>query len=946
MLASQVYIICVAASTPLSSPEEVASKLVSSTCTARRRAIGRLPVDSLFPVILALKDICYETWTSDPVAAQRADESAAEIVKIFEHREIAAVADWIRGIANITRGKLEAAVEDLESSAQRYRSRRMATESAQPRVAQLIALAMLGRYEEAARAGRIALTAFKKAGDELAAGKIELNLSNIAARRERHREAEKLGRSALERFEKLGLRDWQTMAENDLANTYADLCKLEKADTFYRSALEHAEAAKMTVTAAEIEASIGNLARSRGHYDEALRRLESSRDSYDRLGMPHQSAIAELEIADIYSELNLAAEALDSYPSLVKRLRQLKLRSEEARARSNYARVLLSADEYRKAMRQLRTSLELQRAEGNVAGSALILLRIANAELDRGILTTAKENVRQAAKLLRKTPSPRYTMYATLLSAEIMIREGRPVAAIKQLGRLVEESENLDDPSTSIAALAAMGRAAVLKCDPVSAEKHLDKAVLMIESLREPLPGEEFRRAFVADKLAPFDELAGILIQQKRYREAFLTVERSRARSLVEMIESHSHGAAVSRNGEEDSEIRERLNWIYRQMDNAAADDRPTLSRDAGRLEKKLAASKRRSSSRSVQKRIASAASVDIDEVQKRLSRKRVLIEYVQLGGRISAFVITDREIHFAPDLATSNEITALLQDLHFQFAPLRMGAAALGGFAGVLRAKADAVLQKLYRALIEPVIDIVGSRDLLISPAGQLNLVPFGALFDGTTYLAASREIVLAPSAGSWLSLYRRPKRKISPAVLIGYADAKIPLVEQEITALRKLMPTSNAYLGNDATFSRFTAEAREAGLLHLACHGRYRPDNPMYSSLHFADGWVTAADTIQMQLRAELVTLSACETGISKVYPGEEGVGFARGFLGGGATNVLLSLWRVNDNAAKELMTEVYSELQRGRSPAASLRKAQETLIDRSYHPYLWAPFVLIGR
>jgi CHAT domain-containing protein len=938
------YIIGVAAPTPFNSPEEVASKLVASTRTTRRRAIARLPAESLFPVTLALKDICYETWNSEPVTAQRADETAAEIVKISEHREIAAIADWIRGIANITRGKLEAAVEDLESSAQRYRSLRMATESAQPRVAQLIALAMLGRYEEAARAGRIALTAFKKAGDELAAGKIELNLSNISARRERHREAERLGHSALLRFKQLGLREWQTMAENDLANTYADLCELSKADGYYRSALEHAEAAGMTVTAAEIEASIGNLARSRGRYDEALRRLESSRDKYERLGMPHQSAIAELEIADIYSELNLAQEALESYKSLVKRLRRLKLRSEEARARSNYARVLLSTGEYRKAMRQLRASLEILRAEGNTAGSALTLLRIANAEIDRGMLVAANENVGEAEMLLRKANSPRYTMYASLLSAELMTTEGKLAAAINKLSRLLAESEKLGDPTTSIAALSSLGRAAIQKGDLVTAEERLEKAVVMIESLREPLPGEEFRRSFVADKLGPFDRLVGILIRQERFRKAFQTVERSRARSLTEMIESHTAGSAKSAS-DDDAETRERLNWIYRQMDNAAADDRPTLSRDAGRLEKKLAALKRRSSSRSLIGR-SQASALDVSEVQQRLGSKLVLTEYIQIGDRISAFVITDREIHFAPDLATSNEITALLQDLHFQFAPLRMGAAALGGFAGALRAKADAVLQKLYRALVEPVIEIVGRKDLLISPAGQLNLVPFGALFDGTTYLASSREIVLTPSAGAWLSLYRRPKRKISPAVLIGYADAKIPLVEHEITALRKLIPESHDYLGADATFSRFNDEAGDAGLLHLACHGRYRPDNPMYSSLHFADGWVTAADTMDMRLRAELVTLSACETGVSKVYPGEEGVGLARGFLGGGASNVMLSLWAVNDSAAAELMVEFYNELQRGLSPAASLRKAQQSFIDRGDHPYLWAPFVLIGR
>ena len=118
------------------------------------------------------------------------------------------------------------------------------------------------------------------------------------------------------------------------------------------------------------------------------------------------------------------------------------------------------------------------------------------------------------------------------------------------------------------------------------------------------------------------------------------------------------------------------------------------------------------------------------------------------------------------------------------------------------------------------------------------------------------------------------------------------------------------------------------------------------MFSSLNLSDGFVTVRDICAQNLKAELVTLSACETGISKVFPGEEILGLARGFFSAGASSLVLSFWTVNDRAATALMEAFYKELQRGKTVSASLRKAQKIFIDRGYHPYYWSPFAVIGK
>ncbi len=138
----------------------------------------------------------------------------------------------------------------------------------------------------------------------------------------------------------------------------------------------------------------------------------------------------------------------------------------------------------------------------------------------------------------------------------------------------------------------------------------------------------------------------------------------------------------------------------------------------------------------------------------------------------------------------------------------------------------------------------------------------------------------------------------------------------------------------------------ATNVDVLHLACHAQFRSDNPLFSSLRLGDGWFTARDAYGLKLNCGLVTLSACETGMNAVAPGDELMGLARGFLSAGSPTVVMSLWTIDDQATTELMVAFYEELARTKSPAAALRSAQMKLLKQRPHPFFWSPFVLVGR
>jgi len=136
------------------------------------------------------------------------------------------------------------------------------------------------------------------------------------------------------------------------------------------------------------------------------------------------------------------------------------------------------------------------------------------------------------------------------------------------------------------------------------------------------------------------------------------------------------------------------------------------------------------------------------------------------------------------------------------------------------------------------------------------------------------------------------------------------------------------------------------QADLVHLACHAQFRPDNPLFSSLQLGDGWLTVRDTYKLKLNCRLVTLSACDTGVNAVKPGDELIGLARGFLSAGSPSVLLSLWTVDDEATAQLMMKFYEDLSNTESPSKSIRRAQIKLLEEKSHPFFWSPFVLVGR
>jgi CHAT domain-containing protein/tetratricopeptide (TPR) repeat protein len=929
--------------------QSIAESLVGESSRKKlRERLGALSTASTAALSRDLKELAYAAWTSHPNRVRRAASVLTLLSELHPAPEITAFRDWISAIAEITRGRLSAAVELLESSSRRFHAAGMRPESAQPKVAELMVLSMLGRNEEAIGIGRDALSIFRRYRDQLAAGKVEMNLSNILSRLERHSESISLCRSAIRRFEKLGESHWLVMAQNDLAISHFQLNDLPAAEKYFALALKGARAAEMVLTQAEIEANMGNLARIRGAYSEALRLMESSRRLYEQLDMPHETARADLEIADIYTEVNLTTEACEIYERTVKRLTQLRMRREEAWARGNWARTLERTGSYAAARREFRRAKSLFTAQSNYPAASYIMLDMAELELRAGKAIVALSLQDEARRSLNSKEHARALMKAELVTAEARWRSAENVDTRSRLATLAKKAVLSGYKSFAQAAFDLSGRIAYELGDIPAAKKSFEKAAELIESTREDLSSDEFRRVFIGSNIRPFEFLLRISLELGRIEDAFDHLSRSRSRALLDAV--HRKGTKTKSDPSSDryvqkaADLRRELNWLYHRTANVGDADAGITAR-VRRTEKDLAEASRRVEAYSGPVRSAASTNIGLHAIRETLGSRRAIVEYFELDGIISAFVITDQAIRHVSRLTAASDVMEKLEGLRFQFEALRYGKDLSPLIRSAISTRINARLKELRSTLIEPVADLIADRDLIVIPSGPLNYVPFAALYDGRRYLIEERELTTAPSSALWHSLASRPRRKPKNSLLIGFLDESIPLVDEEIKRIAKVVPTPTVFDGAAATFSNYLHEAPRHDLLHIACHGQFRADNPMFSSLHLADGWITVADILSQRLDAGLVTLSACETGINRVHPGDEILGLVRGFLAAGARSLVVSLWRIDDKATLGLMTNFYESMQRGQDVPASLRIAQIASIRRGDSPFYWSPFTVIG-
>jgi CHAT domain-containing protein len=332
--------------------------------------------------------------------------------------------------------------------------------------------------------------------------------------------------------------------------------------------------------------------------------------------------------------------------------------------------------------------------------------------------------------------------------------------------------------------------------------------------------------------------------------------------------------------------------------------------------------------------------------VQPYLDSETVLVEYFEARDRLVAFVVGKQELHAQRLPADLNSVfrTLRLLWLNLKAVPRSRPEQVPG-----LRSNALGLLRQLYQRLVAPLENLVGDAPkLIVVPHGPLHYLPWHALFDGKSHLLERHAMSYLPN-GSLLRFVREARPSGTDHVCLGHSNnGALPHAVSEARAIAALLK-GYAYVEDEATLARLRETAPKASILHIAAHGEYRPDSPLFSGLSIGGGWFTTLDVFRLPLSASLVTLSACQTGRNVIGGGDELLGLMRAFIYAGAASLVGSLWAIEDASAARLMERFYQGLVSGQGKAEALRKAQLELVEDGNgphsHPYYWAPFFLTG-
>jgi len=465
--------------------------------------------------------------------------------------------------------------------------------------------------------------------------------------------------------------------------------------------------------------------------------------------------------------------------------------------------------------------------------------------------------------------------------------------------------------------------------------KKLNKAILVIEEQRSAIKTEAGKIGFVGNKQKVYSLLISKLLDKGKYAEAFLYAERAKSRALVDLLAQKKNirgGQTVS------ATLPDKLISSL-----SSAEQKLALATKTKSTEKQRALiRKKKTDLIQLNPNLASLLTVDVPslrQIQSNLPEGEYLIEYYGHDDDLFAFTLSRKDIK-AVKLNGKN-IDKLVSLFRSQLNQPKSSAYKKTG-------------RTLYSRLITPLNKHLKTKSLTIVPHGALHYLPFSALPTPSGHMIDNYALRILPSASVMQFLNKKHKAK-GALLVFGNPDSNNkaldpPGAQKEAIAIAKIQPKAQLLLRKKATETAVKQHGGAYKYLHFASHGVFDPETPLASGLLLAkdkqnDGTLTVAELYDLNLHADLVTLSACETALGTITNGDDVIGFTRGFLYAGANSIVSSLWKVDDTATNKLMQAFYKNLKKIDKRSA-LRLAQLHLKKSSKkHPYYWAAFQLTG-
>lgn len=719
---------------------------------------------------------------------------------------------------------------------------------------------------------------------------------------------------------------------NDIGIIYRNLGEYDRALEFAEQALKIYQEIGDRSSVAQSYNNLASVYESLSQYPEALSYFQRALATVRELGEADSEAFIQNNLGAVYRSLGRPRKALEHFEASLGIFRELNLSYYAGILLNNIGSAYVSLKEYESAKIAFEKSLEIAREEQDTLG-------IAQTSVNLGGVYERLSDYQKALKLYESglaiaTEIGESSLVGQALNniGSIYRLQNQPDRAIAFYQKALNVRQTIGDRAGESITLNNLGSIQFELKQLEKAKKNLYSSIEILESLRPGL--SDYNKISLFDKMAnTYGILQQVLVAQNQIETALEISERGRARALIELL-------SRSKNQTE--------------LDKITVDlpDFETIKMVAIR-----------------QKSTLVEYSIAIDNFGQ---NSELLIWVVDREGAIAFRSVNLTEwgqgqedlIPFlTTEIIESSPIAELVRGFR---APIESGTSAVES-----RKISDRKLGQLHQLLIEPIADLLPTdpeSKVIFIPHKELLLVPFAALIDSDNQYLLEKHAIATSPAIQLLQLApnrqnrRSPKREIlavgnpaMPEITIVPGEQPEPLrdlpaSEQEAIAIAQMFDTQ-AFTGRNATETAIVPKLPEARMIHFATHGLLEdfsgsglPGAIALSPSETDDGLLTADEILRLNLNAELVVLSACNTGVGTVT-GDGIVGLSRSLMAAGVPSLIVSLWAVEDVSTSELMQEFYRQLRQHIDTTKALRNAMLTVQENYPDPKSWAGFILVG-
>jgi CHAT domain-containing protein len=750
--------------------------------------------------------------------------------------------------------------------------------------------------------------------------------------------------------------------------------------------------------------SIGNVYNSQGNYAKAMEYYEKALRMFEELHDKSGVIVALQNIATIHQKQNNPALAVKYHQEAMAVAQQVSEKMPAsvgegpnkftAQELLNIGSIYHSQGNYAKALESKLKSLEMAAAIKNPSMIANALGSIGQTYLRQGDYPKALESFQRSLKVNEETGNKMLMDHLLGDMGDTYYAQGNYGEALKFEERSAEMARRLGNPEDLWYARMMSGRSYLALGQNVQARQALEEAITTIENMRTQVAGGELEEeSFFENKVVPYHAMAELLISQNKLFEALLYAERAKARVLLDVLQSGKvkiDKAMTAQQRDEERRVVGELTSLNSQVTRESQDPNPDQKRLAD-LQSRLAKARfdyeafqtsLYVANQQLRSQRGEAQPIKFEEARDLLPDSRTAaLEFVVVEDKTLLFVLTKK--------VEGGEASADLKVY-----PLAIGWKELLRQTDLFRkqlAQGDLDFQptarRLYDVLLKPAqSQLQDQTTLIIVPDSMLWNLPFQALQSAPNhYLIEDHAIFYAPSLTVLREMIRaraKPEnRSQSHATFLAFGNPAIskqtidqawvsmdekleplPEAEKQVKALAELYGPSESkvYTGAEAQESRAKSEAGSFRILQFATHGVLNNTSPMYSHLvlsqtesdNHEDGLLEAWEMMNLDLHADMVVLSACETARGRIGKGEGIIGMSWALFVAGAPTTVASQWKVESASTTELMLEFHRNLKAGTStsPMSKARAMQQAYLKllrstKYSHPFYWAAFVVVG-